>query len=71
MTDRKATAEEIVMMGIRFCEERGLLNAQYPLSTIEYLRNKRPEAIQKLKDLIESYGTIEDKQHLKELGKNL
>lgn len=72
MTDRKATAEEIVMMGVHFCEERGgLINAQYPLSTIEYLKHRRDEAIEKLRNLIGSYGTTEDKQHLEELKKNL
>jgi len=71
MTDRKATAEEIVMMGVRFCEEKGLLNTQYSLPTIEYLRHRRYGAIYKLKNLIESYGTTEDKQHLKDLEKNL
>jgi len=71
MTDRKASAEEIVMMGVHFCEGRGLLNANYSLSTIEYLRHRRKEAIEKLKNLIATHGTAADKKKLKGLSKNL
>jgi len=71
MTDRKASAEEIVMLGIKFCEGRGLLNSQYPLSTIEWLRHRRKDAIKKLRNLVAQYGTVEDKKKLEGLSKNL
>ncbi len=71
MTDRRASADEIVMMGIKFCTGRGLLNSQYSLSTIEYLKTRRKEAIKKLRELVAQYGTAADKKKLEGLSKNL
>jgi len=64
------TADQITMMCIRFCEEKGgnLINSQMSLSSIEYIRHDRKKAIEKLKSLVKFYGNEEDKEKLLEIN---
>jgi hypothetical protein len=68
---KKLNAEEITMMCIRFCEQNGLLNSHMGLSTIEYLRHRRDEAVKTLRELIRDYGTADDKRSLRALKPRL
>jgi len=63
---QELTADQITMMCIRFCEQKGgnLINSQMSLSTIEYIRYDRKKAIEKLKNLVKFYGNKEDKEKL-------
>jgi len=68
--EQELTADQITMMCIRFCEEKGgnLINSQMSLSTIEYIKDNRKEAIKKLKDLVKYYGNAEDREKLLEIN---
>lgn len=62
-------AETIAMMCIRFCEGRGswLLNQEMGLSTIEEIRRYKELAVEKLRKLIDLYGSDDDRAHLKKV----
>ena len=66
----KANAEQITMLCLRFCEGKGILNREMSLSTIEYIRCRRKDAVKKINHLVKFYGTESDKKNLKNLNIN-
>ena len=54
------SAEDVTMMLIQFCQSHGLLNSHCNLSTIEYYRHRKNEAIEYLGFVINDYGTEKD-----------
>lgn len=67
MSKKKFDSEDITMMAIQFCEQKGLLNQHMSLSTIEYIRHSKSAAVEHLTDLVTNYGNARDKNALKGL----